>query len=146
MIDKVLSKVDPAKFLMMIEKLNDALPPPGQSVLQPFIVVLKQACEIKAQLQVRFGCLSIHPICVSPATTCAHIRTERKKLTNTQGKVEQAKAQIGTVQSAKGSFAEARMTPEGVEMANVNDVKLDVDGSPPQTGVKVTWIIIGCVC
>jgi len=51
MIDKVLSKVDPAKFLVMIEKLNAALPPPGQSALEPFIVILQQACEVKAQLQ-----------------------------------------------------------------------------------------------
>ena len=82
---------------------------------------------------------------MSPATTCARICRERKKLTNTQGKAEQAKAQIGTVQSAKGSLAEARKTPDGVELANVNDVTLDVDGSPSQTGLKVTWIIIGCV-
>ena len=52
MIDKVLSKVDPAKFLVMIEKLNAALPPPGQSALEPFIFILQQACEVKAQLQV----------------------------------------------------------------------------------------------
>jgi len=87
---------------------------------------------------------------VSPATTCARICRERKKLTNTQGKAEAAQAQVGTVSArAKGSLAEARTS--GVELANVNDVKLrdvriDVDGSTPQTGLKIAWIIIGCVC
>lgn len=52
MIDKVLSKVDPAKFLTMVEKLNDALPPPGQTVFKPLIDALQQACENKAKLQV----------------------------------------------------------------------------------------------
>ena len=42
MIDKLLDKVDPAQFVVMIEKLSAALPPPGQAVLDPFLVVLKQ--------------------------------------------------------------------------------------------------------
>jgi len=116
MIDKVLSKVDPAKFLTMVEKLNDALPPPGQTVFKPLIDALQQACENKAKLQ---------------------------------GKAEAAQAQVGTVSArAKGSLAEARTS--GVELANVNDVKLrdvriDVDGSTPQTGLKIAWIIIGAM-
>lgn len=51
MIDNLLEKVDPAQFVTMIEKLSAALPPPGQAVLNPFLVVLKQACEVKAQMQ-----------------------------------------------------------------------------------------------
>ena len=42
MIDNLLEKVDPAQFVTMIEKLSAALPPPGQAVLNPFLVVLKQ--------------------------------------------------------------------------------------------------------
>ena len=42
MIDNLLDKVDPAQFVVMIEKLSAALPPPGQAVLNPFLVVLKQ--------------------------------------------------------------------------------------------------------
>jgi len=42
MIDKLLAKLNPGQFLTLIEKLNTALPPPGQAVLQ--------ACEIKAKM------------------------------------------------------------------------------------------------
>jgi len=42
MIDNLLDKVDPAQFVVMVEKLGDALPPPGQAILGPFLVVLKQ--------------------------------------------------------------------------------------------------------
>jgi len=50
MIDKLLSKLDPLQFVKLIEKLHHALPPPGQAVLEPFIVILRQACEVKAKL------------------------------------------------------------------------------------------------
>jgi len=50
MIDKLLSKLNPGQFVKLIEKLHAALPPPGQAVLEPFIVILTQACEIKAAM------------------------------------------------------------------------------------------------
>ena len=70
MIDKVLNTVDPMKFLVMIEKLNAALPPPGQSVLAPFIVILQQACEVKAQLQVCVRVYVCTCVCACVESSC----------------------------------------------------------------------------
>ena len=53
MIDNLLSKVDPAKFVKLVEKLNEALPPPGQEILRPFMEMLVQACEVKAQIEAK---------------------------------------------------------------------------------------------
>jgi hypothetical protein len=53
MIDNLLSKVDPAQFVKLVEKLNGALPPPGQEVLRPFMEMLVQACEVKAQIEAK---------------------------------------------------------------------------------------------
>jgi hypothetical protein len=42
MIDELLQKVDPAKFVKLLDKLMTALPPPGQAVLDPFMTILVQ--------------------------------------------------------------------------------------------------------
>ena len=123
MIDKVLGKIDPTKFLMMLEKLNDALPGPGKAVLKPFFGALKQALEIRSQ-----------------------------KMDGIYAQVQSAKAQVqgatDQVQSATSSLVAARnfgQAPDGIELANVNDVKIDVDDEPAQTRLRVTRIIIGYV-
>ena len=48
---KLLSTVDPTQFIGLLDNLRHALPPPGQTALEPFMVILVQACETRNSLR-----------------------------------------------------------------------------------------------